>query len=191
MDRSDVYFSAYTRREDDNYPTIDTRCLDGLLFYAPVAGRIVDPCARAGSALAEQFLERGYQNVFMLNDAYMSAPGDWIVTNPPFTKSEVTKIVERQIKRVENENYIGFALLVRNNWAFAKSRRFLFNRPTYSGEIKLLFRPFWTDDRSMEPKHNYVWHIWQKDGWAHKINGFYLPPYDERYVVRKLENKPD
>lgn len=181
MNKSDVYFSAYERRENDNYPTIDTRCLDGLLDYPIVAGRIVDPCAKDGSALVEQFRDMRWDAVG-LDDYTAPAEGDWIVTNPPFSKGIVTKAVEFQIHRIGE--FIGVAILVRNNWAFAKSRKFLFDRPEYAGEIKLLFRPFWTEDRSMEPKHNYVWHIWMKDGWAHPVRGFYLPPYDPRYAVK-------
>lgn len=183
MNKSDVYYSSYERRENDNYPTVDTRCLDGLIKYAHVAGGIVDPCAKDGSALVDQFLTMGYVAIG-LDDYTAKADGDWIVTNPPFSKNIVTKAVEFQIERI-NDGFLGVAILVRNNWAFAKSRKYLFDRPEYAGEIKLLFRPFWTEDRSMEPKHNYVWHVWQVDGWAHKINGFYLPPYDPRYVVKK------
>jgi hypothetical protein len=32
----------------------------------------------------------------------------------------------------------------------------------YYGQIKMLFRPWWSEDHSAQPIHNYVWHIWRK-----------------------------
>jgi hypothetical protein len=187
MQRSDVYYSSYERRADDSYPTIDTRCVDGLLQFSPVAGHIVDPCARDGSAIVDYLREMG-KNAEGLDDAFQDFHADWIATNPPFTKAIVTDIVKKQIEHVDNGDVVGLALLVRGNWDFAKTRRELFVRPSYMGQIKLLFRPWWTEDRSQEPKHNYVWHLWMRNGYFYRNIWYYLPPYEERYAVRKHEN---
>lgn len=184
--QSDVFYSAYERREDDSYPTIDTRCVDGFLAFYEPTGLVVDSCARGGSAIVDYFQEL-HKSAVGLTDCFEDAEGDWLVTNPPFRRNEVNKIVEAQIMRVTDKKFYGLALLVRNNWAFAKTRAGFFNLPIYAGEIKLLFRPWWTDDRSEEPKHNYVWHIWHQDGWAHRKPMFYLPPYNPKYARRKRE----
>jgi hypothetical protein len=36
----------------------------------------------------------------------------------------------------------------------------MFESPFYFGQIKLLFRPWWSEERKSQPIHNYVWHIW-------------------------------
>jgi len=184
---SDIYYSAFERRENDNYPTIDTRIMDGLMANIALFGDIVDPCAREGSAIVDYLRVQG-RNAVGLDDAFASCKGDWIVTNPPFAKSKVNKIVLAQIERVERCEFSGFALLVRINWDFAKTRINFFNRSSYMGEIKLLFRPFWTNDRTQEPKHNYVWHLWRRDGWAYRNIWRYLPPYDPQYTVKHAKN---
>jgi len=184
MNKSDIYYSAFERRANDNYPTIDTRIMDGLIANAPVLGKIVDPCAKDGSAIVS-YLQLLGAKAYGLQDAYEDFTADCIVTNPPFSKDVVNKIVWRQIENVVNNKAKFFYLLVRINWDFAKTRKAMFDHPYYAGEIKLLFRPWWTEERNQEPKHNYVWHLWYKDGWAHKQIHHYLPPYEERYAVRK------
>jgi hypothetical protein len=184
MNKSDVYYSAYERIPHDNYPTIDTRCVDGLLANIAVTGTIVDPWAAEGSAIVD-YLVSIHKNAIGLTDSWADCEGDWLVGNPPYQKDEVYEHVEFQIERILEKKFYGFALLVRNQWAFAKTRLPLFQIPLYLGEIKLLFRTFWTNDRSAEPKHNYVWHIWQRDGWAYRRPMFYLPPYDERYAIKR------
>lgn len=62
--------SAYPRRPDDNYHTVDPRCLHALLDTWEITGTIVDCCSRNGSALMEQLADLG-------RPANLNRPG-WI-----------------------------------------------------------------------------------------------------------------
>jgi hypothetical protein len=37
----------------------------------------------------------------------------------------------------------------------------MFDHPYYYGQIKLRFRPWWSEERTAQPIHNYVWHVWR------------------------------
>lgn len=184
MKASDVFYSAFERREDDNYPTIDERCLDGLLHYHPeIGGVLVDPCSRGGSALVDQLRARG-MSAIGLDDAFAECEGDWLITNPPFKRAMVDRVVRHQIERVSSGKFHGLAVLVRSNWCYAKSREDIFNSRLYAGDVRLAFRVWWTEARDQEPKHNYVWHIWRKNGYQVRNIRTYVAPYDGRYVVK-------
>lgn len=182
--RSDIHYSAFERRVDDNYPTIDTRCVDGLLKHSPVAGKIVDVCAREGSAIVGYMQSIG-KNAKGASDAFAPVDADWVVTNPPFTRGVVDKIVYRQIERVDSGEVEGLAILVRGNWDFAKTRVSMFAHSSYMGQIKLLFRPWWTNERAQGPKHNYVWHLWRRNGCLYRGIWYYVAPYDPKYATRR------
>jgi hypothetical protein len=121
---------------------------------------IVDPCAPNGSGIVDQLRAAGF-NAVGLPDAMGEFSGDWIITNPPYDRRIVDKIMTRQIERVAAGEFAGFASLNRAGFDFAKSRVDMFaNCPQYFGQIKLLFRPYWTESRKAQPIHNYCWHIW-------------------------------
>jgi hypothetical protein len=155
--------SNYTRIENDNYQTIDRRCIYGLLEHITPTGLCVDVCSPTGSGIVDTLLECGYQaygEAYAFdNDIY----AEWIVTNPPYTQPAVDNILKRQIRRIHDEEVYGVAALLRSNFDFAKSRESMFNSRYYAGEIKLRFRPWWSKERKAQPIHNYVWHIWHKD----------------------------
>ena len=152
--------SNFERVEGDYYPTIDKRCVYGFLEHFQPKGRCVDVCAPDGSGIVRTLCEHGY-NAFCVADAF--APivlGEWIVTNPPYKRGLVDQIINRQIERVECGDVLRLAVLLRSNFDFAKGRRAMFDHPLYYGQIKLCFRPWWSEDRTAQPIHNYVWHIW-------------------------------
>lgn len=155
--------SNFERRVDDDYPTIDPRCVDALLncIYVPEGSVIVDCCSKNGSAIVEQLLEKGFQ-ASGVTDAFSEFKAQWIVTNPPFKKGIVDKIIWKQINNLVG-NADGLAVLVRNNFDFAKSRYEMFNHPYYFAQIHMMFRPWWSEDHSQSPIHNFVWHIWKRD----------------------------
>lgn len=152
--------SNYPRVEGDHYPTIDPRCLQGLLATCPgICGRIVDPCSPRGSAIVDQLRERGYDAVGLDSVADVERAA-WIVTNPPYDRRIVDGIVEGALDLVIRGRVYGAAFLMRSNWDFAARRAALFRSTLYRGQIKLRFRPWWSEERKAQPIHNYAWHVW-------------------------------
>lgn len=155
--------SNYERIADDNYQTVDPRCVRGLVESIEIRGTIVDICAPNGSKIVDHLTELGY-TALGYEDAYIDRVwGNWIVTNTPFKKGIVDAIVSRQIHRVKTGEVFGFAALLRTNFDHAKSRKSMFKNEHYYGQVKLCFRPYWTEERKHSPIHNYVWHIWSLD----------------------------
>jgi hypothetical protein len=174
--------SNFERIEGDFYPTVDTRTVDGLLANVRLDGCIVDPCAPDGSGIVDYLKQRGH-DAHCVSDAFSDFQADWIVTNPPYKRGEVDRIIYAQIERVRRREVIGCAFLLRSIFDFAKGRQPMFTDPLYSGKIHLCFRVFWSDARDMEPKHNYVWHVWAPG--IKLPPSYYYAPYDPRYAVKR------
>jgi len=155
--------SNYSRAADDFYPTIDERCIYGFLEHYQPAGLCVDICAPNGSGIVKTLNECGYRAIGLPDAFADNIRADWIVTNPPYSRPLVDEIITRQIKRVEALEVYGLAILLRANFDFAKSRVSMFSHPTYAGQIKLRFRPWWSESRKHQPIHNYVWQLWTAD----------------------------
>jgi hypothetical protein len=154
--------SNFDRIEGDYYPTIDKRCVYGFLEHFNPTGLCVDPCAPSGSGIVDTLQECDYK-AERLPDAFMDFTADWVVINPPYDRKIVDGIIHRQIQRVADGTVNGVACLLRANFDFAKSRKSMFrDNPFYRGQIKLLFRPWWSESRDAQPIHNYVWQIWQR-----------------------------
>lgn len=154
--------SNFERRKDDDYKTIDPRCTYALLEHIEPIGLCVDVCAPDGSGIVDVLLEQGYRATG-IPDALTGEKvvADWIITNPPYTRPLVDQIVERQVKRIADKEVYGLAVLLRHGWDFALGRAGLFRDcPYYAGQIKMLFRPWWTDSREKNPFHVFVWQIW-------------------------------
>lgn len=154
--------SKYERIKDDNYQTVDPRCVRALLDCVIIKGHVVDCCAPNGSAIVDELAKLGV-NVDGAGDAFSDFHADWVVTNPPYDRKIVDKILYRQIERVMNKEITGFATLMRSNFDFAKSRFEMFDNTYYAGHVKLMFRPWWSEDKKAQPIHNFVWHIWRND----------------------------
>lgn len=151
--------SNYERIADDNYQTIDTRCVHGLVESIGISGDIVDCCSPSGSGIVKELNNLLY-SARCIGDAFSDFRCDWIASNPPYKKGVVDNIIKRQIERIEKNDVVGVAMLLRTNFDHAKSRNVLFEHPLYWGQIKLRFRPYWTEERTASPIHNYVWHVW-------------------------------
>lgn len=154
--------SNFERREDDDYPTIDDRCMIALMECSNVCSPIVDVCARNGSAIIDYLASKNYI-ASGLDDAFSDFNVNWIVTNPPYKKGIVDKIIWKQIQNLEDKKASGLAVLVRNNFDFAKSRYDMFNHSYYCMQIHMMFRPWWSEEHSQSPIHNFVWHIWLRE----------------------------
>lgn len=153
--------SNYPRIADDNYQTIDKRCVTALAKTISLDGLIVDPCSPNGSGICVALSELGYQ-ARGVNDAFQNIDyAKWIVSNPPYNKKVVDNIIWAQIERLYKDfGPKGVAMLLRNNFDFAKSRYQMFTDPLYWGQIHMMFRPWWSEEKKSSPIHNYVWHIW-------------------------------
>lgn len=156
--------SGRPRIEDDDYKTIDTRCLCALMNHISFKDKLViDPCSPTGSGLIEQLALNKIQ-CFGMGDYRESYTCDWVVSNPPYKRPLVDNIVWNLITRLQDGTITGgVALLLRTNFDHAKGREMFFeNCSHYYGQIKLLFRPRWFPKRDGDasPFHNFVWHIW-------------------------------
>lgn len=152
--------SNYERIEGDNYQTIDPRCVQALVESWEIRGTVVDCCAPNGSGIVTDLAARGYWATGLSN--YIEPYGcDWIITNPPYNRRVVDDIVEYAVHKVREEEIYGAAFLMRANWDFAACRKYVFSPPYYRGQIRMRFRPWWSEERTAQPIHNYVWHIWQ------------------------------
>jgi hypothetical protein len=155
--------SNYPRIPGDYYPTIDPRCVYALLQHIEIkkSHTVFDVCAPQGSGIINTLKATGWENAFCKPDAFEDLiMCDLIVTNPPFTRPLVDMIIERQIERVRHNQVSLFACLLRANFDFAKSRQTIFKDELYFGQIKMTFRPYWSEERKSAPIHNFVWHIW-------------------------------
>jgi len=155
--------SNYARKENDDYQTIDSRCIQALLDCVSISGVIVDVCSPNGSGIIYELCKRNLVAV-EIDDAFEHfTVANWVVTNPPYKRDIVDKILHRQIERVEKNEVTGFATLMRSNFDFAKSRYDMFTNPYYAGQVKMMFRPWWSEEKKFQPIHNFVWHIWRND----------------------------
>lgn len=152
--------SNFERKKNDDYRTIDDRCVYGLLTHFALRGHIVDVCAPDGSGIVDTLIKLN-RDAHCVADAFVPVVfAEWIVTNPPFTRPLVDQIIHRQIERIDEGQVKQVAILLRGNFDFAKSRSSLFENPFYFGQIRLRFRPWWSDVHKHQPFHNFVWHIW-------------------------------
>ena len=157
--------SGKPRIKDDDYKTIDPRCVLGLMEHFNLKDKLViDPCSPTGSGIIEQIASHKIQ-CFGMPDYRLEYCCDWVISNPPYKRPLVDDIVWDMIERLYRGGTIkdGVALLLRTNFDHAKSREKFFELcPNYYGQIKLLFRPTWfaKQDGDATPFHNFVWHIW-------------------------------
>lgn len=159
--------SGRERIPDDNYQTIDPRCITALLDILRAGNwitdddTIIDCCSPQGSGILDE-VSKTYRDVVGGVDAFMDFRATWIITNPPYERSKVDKIIFRQLDRLHNDEAYGLAVLVRTQFDHAKTRWNMFaDNPLYAGQVKMLFRPIWFKDGDSTPIHNYVWHIWK------------------------------
>lgn len=159
--------SGYDRKENDDYQTVDGRCVQALvdsLRGSPVwlakNHAIVDMCGSHGSGIIRALATQGYAKVWAAKEAFERHETDWIITNPPYDRAIVDKYARHALKQIEEGEVYGAAFLMRANWDMARSRAPLFESPFYHGQIRMRFRPWWSEDRKAQPIHNYVWHIW-------------------------------
>lgn len=195
MKKSDFYYSRFSRVEDDDYKTVDKRCVYSFLEHFRPMGKCVDVCSPTGSGIVTALSELGY-DAHGIGDAFASGVfAEWVIFNPPYKRPLVDQIITRQIKRIKDGDIGGAAVLVRSNFDFAKDRVAMFEKePLYYAQIKMLYRPLWFEKRSdvtESPKHQFVWHIWKSEGrqGAHPITlyGKHRPKNDKDVNVLRID----
>lgn len=172
MTQSVFVSSGYERLENDDYQTIDPRCIQALLESWEIDGDIVDCCSLHGSKIVNELIRHG-RKARGIDDALSDFSCDWIVTNPPYSRPLVDDIMNNCVSKLRNGEVRGVAALMRANWDFAKSRANLFQAPWYNAEIKMRFRPWWTKNRDASPVHNFVWHIWEQHTDTYSIKRYW------------------
>jgi hypothetical protein len=169
--------STYERLPDDRYYTIESGWIvPALLTHAPVAGRVLEPCAGRGHLVAELRKRRikvVARDLVAHEDplvADIETPVDmdtitslaafaWLITNPPFSKLD--ERVERLLRLCVRDG-CNLALLLRQEWTAPEKRRALIHdNPNFAGVIVLTARPRWIEDRSKDaPRHHFLWGVW-------------------------------
>jgi hypothetical protein len=82
-----------------------------------------------------------------------------IVTNPPFAEDLADQFIEHSL--LLTKPFGGrVAMLLRNEFDCALSRRRIFGKPPFACKIVLLKRPRWIEGTTGSPRHNYAWYIW-------------------------------
>lgn len=85
-----------------------------------------------------------------------------IITNPPYLLDE--EFVRHALALTKP--YGGLvAMLMRNEWDCAKTRRDLFMYQPFAMKLALFDRPLWFADRKAQPRHNFAWFVWD---WSHE-----------------------
>lgn len=156
--------SGRPRIEDDDYKTIDPRCINALFeWFGKFKDQLcIDPCSPTGSGIIEQLASNKIQ-CFGMPDYRERYACNWVISNPPYKRPLVDNIVWNMIDRLGGDVTGGVALLLRTNFDHAKGRVMFFrDNPHYYGQIKMMFRPRWFEkhDGDATPFHNFVWHIW-------------------------------
>ncbi len=175
------------------FALVDTLKTSGL--WLAKNHKIIDICGSHGSGIVRSLSSLGY-NASAAPEAFAQHKADWIITNPPYDRVIVDKYVCNALAHVETHAVNHAAFLMRANWDRARSRAAFFDSPYYHGQIRMRFRPWWSEERKAQPIHNYVWHIWswEQPGRAEDYPGaainpevYYWPLYGE---MSKLKTTP-
>lgn len=157
--------SRFERRVDDNYRTIDDRCVRALRETWDIPGPIWEPCAPNGSGIADAWGGTAVYGTDALTDPVPDGCRS-AVTNPPYKTKICVAIVTRLRDLVAAGELDVAALLLRSQWDHAPGRLMeraeLLDFPPYAGLIRLRFRPWWSDSREKTPIHSYQWVVFDR-----------------------------
>ena len=175
--------SGYPRLADDNYQTVDERCLDSFLeiYGEEILAPICDPCVSKDgeSALVTQLINKGYDAE---GGCLFEHNAKTIITNPPYKRDGVDKIAGEILAQVKEGRVKLAAMLVRSGWDLAKRRQYLFDDPAFSGLVRLTFRPWWTSSRKAQPIHGYQWVVLEHDKYLDYLDEGYDEPAEVWHV---------
>jgi hypothetical protein len=138
------------------------------IVWEPACGRgdMVRVIERAGypvvaSDVASYETERDYRRQDFLETVTAPLGVESIVTNPPYSHAQA--FIEHAIALMLPRAGM-VAMLLRNEYDSAKSRRTLFENPVFREKLVLTFRPRWIDRNGdapqASPRHNFAWYLW-------------------------------
>jgi hypothetical protein len=174
--------SGYRRVAHDFYETPEwctLALLDNHQFpksevvFEPACGKgaISEVLRRQGfKVFSQDLVEYGYE-YGMAGYDFLEEVADvkgTIITNPPYKLAK--EFVETAL-RLTKYHQGSFAMLLRNEFDSAKTRRRLFGWcPAFTRKIVLLDRPVWFEEKKpmhtlpgykkTSPRHNYSWFVW-------------------------------
>lgn len=176
--------SGYKRLANDQYMTPEW-VTEALFQGYPLPRHIWEPAAGSGAmsrvlgrhyCVLESDIEPTHQDInqrdfFSYTQMTNPWPWDGIVTNPPYSCAQ--KFIEHALHLSEPKEGM-VAMLLRNEYDCAKSRRHLFaDHPAFVMKLVLTKRPRWFADDRASPRHNFAWYIWAwanvKDSWPAQI----------------------
>lgn len=104
-----------------------------------------------------------------------------IITNPPYVYAE--EFVRRSLRLTWLAKG-KVVMLLRSDWDAAASRVDLFSKRPFYMKLILTKRPWWTEDKTNSPRHNFAWYIWD---WQHE--GESIVRYQTNYQMVPLERQ--
>jgi hypothetical protein len=169
--------SGFKRVGSDRYNT-EAWVTQALLDHVKFRGAIWEPACGRGD-MAEVLMDNGYKVIvsdiagdrlgckgairsdFLKCD---SIPRQWrsIITNPPYTLARA--FIEKALELTKPLSGM-VAMLMRNEYDCAASRRELFEQECFAAKLVLTKRPKWRDGKHVaSPRHNYAFFVWD---WRH------------------------
>jgi hypothetical protein len=103
------------------------------------------------------------------------SPGDAlfsIVTNPPYTLAE--EFLCKALDLTKRASGM-VAMLFRNEYDCAATRRYLFEQEAFAAKLVLTKRPRWVDglgQDSASPRHNFAWYVWDHHNFGRATIGW-------------------
>jgi hypothetical protein len=165
--------SNFARVEADRYWT-EPWVTQALLSLVKFRGAIWEPACGRGD-MANVLVDAGYHVIagdiagtrlgckyaYQADFLEHSSPGDAtfsIVTNPPFTLAE--EFIWKALELTKRAGGM-VAMLLRNEYDCAASRRLLFEEEHFAAKFILTKRPRWIDyGHTASPRHNFAWYLW-------------------------------
>ena len=197
--------SGYVRKDLDSYFTegwvTQWLCDAGLARHEPKSVTW-EPCAGVGS-MSHVLIKNGHEvlSTDIHNHGWEGLDGIYdflavkeidpsihlIISNPPYKIEGIIGVpdctavdfVRHALKLTKPVNG-SVAMLLRNEFDCASTRKELFDRPPFAAKFVLTSRPSWIDESMMRPgkeagpRHNYSWYVWS---WASNFEATinYLP----------------
>lgn len=159
--------SGYKRREADFYST-PAWCTEALCDAVELPYEIWEPAAGT-HAIADVLTQRGHRVAATdisadAREDFLEAdtPHGCIVTNPPYKLAE--EFIDHALGLTAGTGMV--AMLLRNEYDCAASRRNWFEMRCFAKKLVLTKRPKWIEGPlKASPRHNFAWYVWD---WKHE-----------------------
>ncbi len=167
--------SGYERLANDAYWT-PAWCTEALLdrtkfgpvVWEPACGRgdMVDVLDKRGHTVIASDIKvyshkpMAFEMDFLAINLVVDPVGfSAIITNPPYEHAEA--FIRKALDLATSGNRRArVAMLLRNEYDSAKSRRDLFEHPAFLKKLVLTKRPRWSAEDKASPRHNFAWFVW-------------------------------